>query len=71
MHVFRQDHITENMEDVPSAYLLQSSLKEIADWRGVQIRKPVVATEGEEMKVSSVLKSFKSIGHGEDILLPP
>jgi hypothetical protein len=71
MYMFRHNHITENMEDIPSAYLLQHSHEEIASWGGVQIRKPAMATEGEEMKISGVLKSFKPVGHSEDILLPP
>jgi hypothetical protein len=30
-----------------------------------------MATEGEEMEVAGLLKTFKPVGHGERILLPP
>jgi hypothetical protein len=58
MHMLRHDHIAQNEEDVASARGLKRVFEKVArPWIG-QKRKPVMATEGEEVKVPSLLVPF-------------
>jgi hypothetical protein len=71
MNMLGHHDIAEYAKDIPPAHGFESALKEFADWSGVKIGKPVVATEGEEMKVFTLLEPFEPGRHGGGILLPP
>jgi hypothetical protein len=58
MHMLRRDHITEDKKHITSSDDLKGSLEGVASYRGSQIGEPVMATKGQEMKVSGVLEPF-------------
>ena len=71
MNVLGHDHIAKDTEDIASAHSFESALEEFRDLSAGRIRKPVVTTEGEEMKVFTLLEPFEPGRHGGGILLPP
>jgi len=71
MHVFRHNHIAENMEDIPSAHLLQRVLEQLTGCSRGKIGQPIVTTEGEEVSVPSLLKACESGWHDKWSVIPP
>jgi hypothetical protein len=71
MHVLRHDHIAKYEQDISPSHLLKRSLENSAGLRSFQIRKPIMATKSEEMKIAGLLKALKPVGHDNQILFPP
>ena len=59
MHMLRHDNITEDMEDVSPSHLLQRSLEQLARRIAAEVRKPMVATEGDEMEITCQLVTLE------------
>ncbi len=68
MHVFRHHDITDHTEPVPLAYSLQLSHKHIPSV-GREKRSTMVATEGNEVKLSSLLIPLQSPRHKQTVEL--
>ena len=71
MHMFRHDNVTENVEYVSSAHLLQGSHKSLPGCSAGEVWGPVVTAEGEEMEVASLLVTLETGGHAGVSLAPP
>jgi len=56
MNVLRHDHIAKYEKDVSPSHSLKGSLENSASLSGTQIRKSIMTTEGQEMKVVGPLK---------------
>jgi hypothetical protein len=56
--VFGHDYITDHDEMISSAHLLKHSQKQIATKRRAEERLPLIATAGDEVKVSRAIVAF-------------
>ena len=59
MHMLRHHDITEDMEDVSPSRLLQRPLEQGAGRLAAEVRQPMVATEGDEMEITSKLETLE------------
>jgi len=67
MHMLRHDDVTGHGEVVMSPRLLQRLFEDAAMKCRSEFLLTVVATEGDEVKLLGVVKTFESPGHDESV----
>jgi hypothetical protein len=67
MDMLGHDDVANHIEPVPTAGLLEGFEEDVALLRCVQKRCALVATEGEEVQVSGLLRSLQSPRHGQRV----
>jgi hypothetical protein len=58
MHVFRHNHVSVDAEPEALSYTFQRAEKCIAGVWPPEVRFPVIAAEGEEVKLTGLVKAF-------------
>jgi hypothetical protein len=64
MDMLRHDDVPEDTEFVMLACLFEGALTAIAGLGSAEVRFPTITTEGEEVKVASVLITMEAPRHG-------
>jgi hypothetical protein len=65
--VLGHDHVSADIEPVPTAHALQFNFDQIPGLRRGQQRLAMVITEGNEMQAARLLKTFQSPRHAAKI----
>src|SRR5882762_9283308 len=63
MNMLRHDHITDELEVMPRADLVQNFHKLVTRPRRAEQRTPPIATEGNEMKIAAPVETLQTVAH--------
>src|ERR1700690_3243305 len=65
MKMLGHDHVAQYYERIPLPDLLEDSEKEVGGGRRTQKRLPMIATAGDEMKITATVEALETPGHPE------
>ena len=63
MNMLGHDHITDELEVVPRADLVQNFHKLVTSPRRAEQRTTTIATEGNEMKIAAPIETLQTVAH--------
>jgi len=66
MNMFRHYHVSDHQKAVPAAHSFEGVFKSIARFRSSQQRRSPIATEGDEVQITGLLKSHKPMRHARE-----
>src|SRR5947209_4638488 len=73
MNMLRHNHISRNIQTVPTSHQLQLAFEDPTCAGGIQTLLPAVAGESDKVQTLGLLKATQAAWHGEDAtgILPP
>jgi len=71
MHVLRHDYVPVHAESILLSNALQCGFEGVARLWSSEVWSAFVATEGEEVKLASLVEAFQSPRHGARVFPQP